>query len=93
MPGRSLRLFLEKPAVFLDAAAISLDSLSALKSYQQRDLAVFMSAELLNALIQIRDQLAEAIDCYPPTPRALLPSPIHSWILCAPAFIKAYRTC
>ena len=91
MPGCSLRLFLEKQAAFLDVAAISLDSLSALKSYQHRDLAMFMSAELLNALVQISDQLAEAIVCTPPT--ALLPTPIHSWIPCDPVFIKAYRTC
>ena len=55
-PWRSLPLFQEKPAAFLDAVAAYLNSLSALDFQQRSDLAVFKAAELINALIQIRER-------------------------------------
>ena len=53
---RSLPLFQQKSPVFIDAVAGYLESLSALTLQQRRDLALFKAAELINALIQIRER-------------------------------------
>lgn len=55
-PWRSLPVFDEKSPAFLDAVAAYGHALSALSLQQRRDLAVFKAAELLNALIQIRER-------------------------------------
>lgn len=49
-------VFDEKSPAFLDAVAAYGHALSALSLKQRRDLAVFKAAELLNALIQIRER-------------------------------------
>ena len=55
-PWRSLPVFDEKSPAFLDAVAAYGHALNALSLQQRRDLAVFKAAELLNALIQIRER-------------------------------------
>ena len=54
---RSLPVFREKSPAFLDDVAIYLEGLGSLNLQQRRNLAVFKAAELINALIQIRDQI------------------------------------
>ena len=56
MQWRSLPAFREKSPAYLDAVDAYLPALSALSVQQRRDLAVFKAAELLNALIQIRER-------------------------------------
>ena len=56
MQWRSLPVFREKSPAYLDAVDAYLPALSALSVQQRRDLAVFKAAELLNALIQIRER-------------------------------------
>ena len=56
MRWRSLPVFREKSPAYLDAVDAYLPALSALSVQQRRDLAVFKAAELLNALIQIRER-------------------------------------
>ena len=55
-PWRTLVVFQEKSPGYLDAVEAYLPALRALSLAQRRDLAVFKAAELLNALIQIRER-------------------------------------
>jgi hypothetical protein len=55
-PWRSLPVFREKSPAFLDAVAAYWHALNCLSLQQRRELAVFKAAELLNALIQIRER-------------------------------------
>lgn len=52
---RSLPVFREKSPAFLEDVATYLEDLGSLNLQQRRNLAVFKAAELINALIQIRD--------------------------------------
>ena len=65
-PWRTLAVFLEKSPGYLDAVEAYLPALRALSLAQRKDLAVFKAAELLNALIQIRER-RQAPDRFGPT--------------------------
>ena len=53
---RDLDAFQQKPADFLDAVEAYLAQLDRLSLHQRQDLAVFKAAELVNALIQIKER-------------------------------------
>ena len=53
---RDLEVFQQKPADFLDAVETYLVQLERLSVQQRQDLAVFKAAELVNALIQIKER-------------------------------------
>ena len=74
---RSLPLFQEKLPDFIDAVAAYLESLNAMTLQQRRDLAVFKAAELINALIEVRERSlllsnGEVIDLRDPLIRELI---------------------
>ena len=56
LPWRTLAVFREKSPGYLEAVDAYLPALRALNEEQRRNLAVFKAAELLNALIQIRER-------------------------------------
>ena len=56
LPWRTLAVFREKSPGYLEAVDAYLPALRALSEEQRRNLAVFKAAELLNALIQIRER-------------------------------------
>jgi len=55
-PWRTLSALSEKPPEFLNAVADYLAQLDRLSLQQRQDLAVFKAAELVNALIQIKER-------------------------------------
>ncbi|MFZ9568912.1 MAG: hypothetical protein ACO28M_03605 [Vulcanococcus sp.] len=55
-PWRTWPVFAEKSPDFLDAVASYLEQLDRLSPQQRQDLALFKAAELVNALIQMRER-------------------------------------